>query len=338
MIDPASRRVGGAGRGPTVCTGVVPSAGVHMDAIAIAAPDNHFTSGPDCRVILASGGRRVDAGSRPTIRAGIIFPAGVERVVHRSAPDDHFGVSPHCCVIKSGSGRVVCAGGCPTVGEGIISPTGPDNVAGLVDPTPNDHFAASPHCRVRDPASGRVGGAGRGPTVCNGVVPSAGVQMHAIAISAPDDHLGVDPHRCVQRPASRRVGGAGRCPTVGAGIVSPAGVQAVDTEVSVASAPDDHFTASPHCRVIVSSSGCVGGAGRSPAIRAWVVPSAGVRNENTCSAPDDHFAASPHCGVIGSGQGGARGAGWSPRVINASTRGTSYYRKRVVSAAYRCHR
>ena len=30
------------------------------------------------------------------------------------------------------------------------------------------------------------------------------------------------------------------------------------------SAPDDHFTASPHCRVIVSRGGRVGGAGGCP--------------------------------------------------------------------------
>ena len=51
----------------------------------------------------------------------------------------------------------------------------------------------------------------------------------------------------------RRVGGAGGCPTIRAGIVSPAGVQ--DRSLpAVTSAPDDHFTASPDCRVTVSGS------------------------------------------------------------------------------------
>ena len=74
--------------------------------------------------------------------------------------------------------------------------------------------------------------------------------------------------------AGGRVGGAGGCPTIRAGIVSPAGVQIADTDHS---APDDHFTASPHCRVNVSGSGRVGGAGGRPTIRAGIVSPAGVR-------------------------------------------------------------
>ena len=42
------------------------------------------------------------------------------------------------------------------------------------------------------------------------------------------------------------VGGAGGCPTVGAGIVSTAGVHKA---AAIISAPYDHFSASPHCRV-----------------------------------------------------------------------------------------
>ena len=43
------------------------------------------------------------------------------------------------------------------------------------------------------------------------------------------------------------------------------------------SAPDDHFTAGPHCRVIVSGIGRVGGAGGCPTIRAGIVSPAGVQ-------------------------------------------------------------
>ena len=66
------------------------------------------------------------------------------------------------------------------------------------------------------------------------------------------------------RSGSGRVGGAGGCPTVRAGIVSSASVQ-IDSAAST-SAPDDHFTASPHCRVTGSGSGRVGGAGGCPRI------------------------------------------------------------------------
>ena len=56
------------------------------------------------------------------------------------------------------------------------------------------------------------------------------------------------PHRRVIVSGIGRVGGACGCPTIRAGIVSPAGVQVVADNITV-SAPDDHFAASPHCRV-----------------------------------------------------------------------------------------
>ena len=49
------------------------------------------------------------------------------------------------------------------------------------------------------------------------------------------------------------------------GIVSPASVQIAGIAIS---APDDHFTAGPHCRVTVSGRGRIGGAGGCPTVRA----------------------------------------------------------------------
>ena len=40
------------------------------------APYDHFAVGPDCRVTRSRRGRVSSAGSRPTIRAGIVSPAG----------------------------------------------------------------------------------------------------------------------------------------------------------------------------------------------------------------------------------------------------------------------
>src|SRR5262249_14255217 len=108
------------------------------------------------------------------------------------------------------------------------------------------------------------------------------------------------------------------------------------------SAPDDHFSTGPYCRVIGSGSGRVVGDGSCPAIRAGIVSTAGVRIElltpkKEPSPPDDHFTASPHCRMTGSG-GGVGECGWSPSVVDAATRRTSYYRKRVVCAHCRhCH-
>ena len=48
------------------------------------------------------------------------------------------------------------------------------------------------------------------------------------------------------------------------GLYLPAGVQNIWKPV--VSAPDDHFTAGPDCRVLSSGSGRVGGAGSSPGI------------------------------------------------------------------------
>src|SRR4029077_8255872 len=53
--------------------------------------------------------------------------------------------------------------------------------------------------------------------------------------------------------------------------ISPTGVQilTVLAVVRVRSAPDDHFTVGPNCRVIQPGSGRVCGAGGCPSVRAW---------------------------------------------------------------------
>ena len=45
-----------------------------------SAPDDHFTAGPDCGVNVSGSGRVGGAGGCPTIRAGIVSPAGVQMV------------------------------------------------------------------------------------------------------------------------------------------------------------------------------------------------------------------------------------------------------------------
>ena len=47
--------------------------------------------------------------------------------------------------------------------------------------------------------------------------------------------------------------------------------------IVIVSAPDDHFAAGPDCRVKVSGSGRVGGAGGCPTVRAGIVSAAGVQ-------------------------------------------------------------
>src|SRR5262249_30823435 len=66
-----------------------------------SSPDDHFTASPHCRVIESCGRRVGRGGGRPTIRAGIVSPAGVQdnEVLILSPADDHFTTSQHCCVI-----------------------------------------------------------------------------------------------------------------------------------------------------------------------------------------------------------------------------------------------
>jgi len=108
----------------------------------------------------------------------------------------------------------------------------------------------------------------------------AGVQAVVatiIKIPTPDDHFSASPDCRVQVSPSGRVGGAGGCPTVRAGIVSPAGVEIGAANAARITTPDDHFTAGPECRVIVSGSGRAGGAGNCPIVGDGVVLAAGVQ-------------------------------------------------------------
>ena len=92
--------------------------------------------------------------------------------------------------------------------------------------------------------------------------------------------------RCVER--------AGGCPTVRTRIVSPTGVEKAREIPSTA--PDDHLTACPDCRVIISSSGCINGGSVCPCVRAGIISPASVETAKT-AAPDNHLTASPHCRV-----------------------------------------
>ena len=66
------------------------------------------------------------------------------------------------------------------------------------------------------------------------------------------------------------------------------------------SPPDDHFTASPDCGVVLSPRGGIGGSRRCPTIGAGIVSLASVQIVgDVISTPDDHFTASPDGRVAG---------------------------------------
>src|SRR5207244_13402085 len=99
----------------SICAGIVSDPGVQPvtnTIIKISAPKDHFTAGPDYRVIDSRRRRVGGAGCCPTVCAGIVSPAGAKilrQVI--SAPDDHFIAGPDCRVMLSAKGRVGGAGG-----------------------------------------------------------------------------------------------------------------------------------------------------------------------------------------------------------------------------------
>ena len=97
----ASGRIGGAGSYPTICAGIVSAPGVQPvthTIIKISAPKDHFTAGPDYRVIDSRRRRVGGAGCCPTVCAGIVSPAGVQIAAVTAAPHDHFTAGPDCRV------------------------------------------------------------------------------------------------------------------------------------------------------------------------------------------------------------------------------------------------
>jgi hypothetical protein len=269
------------------------------------------------------GWRRCRRGCRARC-SGAIATTRSERDRCVSPPDDHFAASPHCRVPESGSGRAGGAGSDPTIRVGIVSPASV-NVQAIIS-APNNHFNAGPHYRVKLSGSGRAGGAGGGPTICAGIVSATAVQQRANGTtSTPHDHFTIRPDRRVKVPAKRRVGGTGGCPTVGARIIPTASIQEVRGTkvigtVMEKTAPDDHFTVGPHCRVKFSAFGRVSGAGGGPTIRARIISSTGVQKKKAestsfvSSAPHNHFTAAPDRCVMLSAIRRVGGAGRCPTV------------------------
>ena len=126
-------------------------------------------------MVVSTSGRAVSAGGYPSVGAGIIFAASVQKVgAIPSAPGDHLAASPHRSVLVSTSGRTIGARGCPGVGDGIISAAGVQKAV-TVKSAPDDHyhFTFDPQRRVMGSDSRRAGGAGSCPNVGAGVVSAA---------------------------------------------------------------------------------------------------------------------------------------------------------------------
>ena len=189
LASPDSREVcttfGGVHRArgcPTICARSVSAASICI-ATVIAAPDDHFTAGPDCRV-APPGIRCVgDAGGCPTVRAWIVPPAGVEFLTtgsrfrpRRSSrcrsrlPYGRFGELEHlsCSWLSK----------YPT--QGCIFR--PYSTAGSFHRfRPRQSFPASPYCRVRISGRGRINRACGCPSISNEIVSRARIERYEFA-------------------------------------------------------------------------------------------------------------------------------------------------------------
>ena len=94
--------------GDTVAQYLPPALSGACNRDVTCTPNDHFTAGPHCRVIASARGRVDGAGRCPTVRAGIVSPASVERrIAVISAPNDHFTAGPDCRVTARAVGALV---------------------------------------------------------------------------------------------------------------------------------------------------------------------------------------------------------------------------------------
>ena len=231
-----------------------------------SAPDDHFAAGPDRRVTASGSGRVGGAGGCPTIRAGIVSPAGVQRACQLIRPTRSF----HCqsrlpCDLRAAGALVVLVAVQLFVPGLYLPPVFNSRTHCQIHPR------RSFHCQSRLPCArsciGRVGGAGGCPTIGARIVSPARIQIAAASHLRPRRSFHCRSTLRCDLSGRGRVSRAGGYPTIGAGIVSPAGVRVAHVSKS---APNNHFAAGPHSRVKVSSVRHVGGAGRCPRIRnAW---------------------------------------------------------------------
>ena len=273
--------LGSAGGYPTICAGIVLSAGVKFDLIN-SPPNDHVATRPDSCVRISGFGSIRGACGHPTVRARIVPPTSIRS----GAPDNHFATGPDCGMKRSGIRSICGGGGCPTVRPWVVSPTA-IQVTGRTLSPPHNHLVISPNCSVPVSAHRCVRCGGRDPAICVRTVPCAGIEIggrrrrrrrssgwfpvslacvypEKTSYSAPHNHLAAGPNSCVKVPCKGSVAGVGRCPTVRARVVLAAGVEGETTRS--ASAPDHHFIARPDRRVTESRRRCVSCAGSNPII------------------------------------------------------------------------
>ena len=128
----------------TVSAAAIPSIGIPN----ASAPNDHFITGPHCRVTSSSGRCVNQASSNPAVCARRVSPTRVEKCVptRNSAPDDHFIARPDCGVRRSATRCIHDRCRSPTVRDWIVS--SPSIRVAWSEAAPDDHLISRPNCRM----------------------------------------------------------------------------------------------------------------------------------------------------------------------------------------------
>ncbi len=176
-------RVGGAGRHPTIYTGLVSPTGVGKNKpVKCSTPYNHFAATPNCGVARSPSRGICDAGGYPAICPRIVSPAAGGIAAIPSTPHNHFIPCPDCCVKVSPTGGVCRGRGRPSISVGIVFTPSVETVAGAICSTPDDDFTAGPDSGVQRSSGRRIDNAGGCPTVGGWIVSPARVQRKIISL------------------------------------------------------------------------------------------------------------------------------------------------------------
>ena len=195
-----------------------------------------------------------------------------------------------CC--RWGACRASCGCRCRSWARSCaVSATGAGIAVG--NSSPDDHFVSGPYCSVMIATVGRIDSARSQPGVCDRIVSTAGVEIiRACRIATPNDHFTSTPYCGLRHSAIWRVDSARCHPSIQLGIVPTAGVQVVGKPIEKIPSPNDHFTASPHCRVDRPATRRIGCARSGPAIHNRIVSTPRLIEK---TVPNNHLATRPNC-------------------------------------------
>ena len=144
---------------------------------------------------------------------------------------------------------------------------------------------------------GDAGCAGGRPIISTKIISAAGIENAVVYLTPPQTiiSLTVETAVCLDRDRGRAVVLVAVQLSVPGSYLPPV----LKRLPLFKPAPDDHSAAGPHCRVIDSRVGRVGGAGGCPTISARVISAAGIKNVGMSIRPRRSFScrSTPRCVV-----------------------------------------